>query len=252
MHQKNIPLSTKLFALAAMDPDSPQGIALKMLAEQQARDEKRKASQNARKAKSRAKSVTVTPPVTVTVTVTNKEQIQQLEPVNVTNPENGYISYNYIETIKEEVIRKKESKKECAREGNFDLWYEAYPRKTAKADAKKAYLKALKRASADQIMDGLNRYKASIAPDFDPKFHPYPATWLNRGRWEDEYPVVPLVAKPRTWREERKHVLDKLKQFADSPDRANEPQVGGPLGQSDNPFISNDWGRDGRVRSGLG
>lgn len=72
-------LSNRLFQIAAMDPDSPIGIALKLVAEQQEALEKRQASGRSRTAKWREKrhgdchgDVTVTRHGDVTVTVTEK------------------------------------------------------------------------------------------------------------------------------------------------------------------------------------
>jgi len=63
----------------------------------------------------------------------------------------------------------------------FSNWYLNYPRKQAKAAAEKAFAK-LEPADTLAAFDGL------LAFDFptDPKFIPYPATWLNQRRWEDQ------------------------------------------------------------------
>ena len=64
--------------------------------------------------------------------------------------------------------------------GQFDEFWTQYPKKVAKKTALKAYEKALKSASHQEIMTGLAKYKP------DPKYICNPATWLNQGRWEDE------------------------------------------------------------------
>jgi uncharacterized protein YdaU (DUF1376 family) len=77
-------------------------------------------------------------------------------------------------------------------EKQFEAFWAAYPKKRAKADAQKAFLKALKRATVHDIAKGLKRDK--ISADWvkdDGKFIPYPASWLNAARWEDEN-VVPF------------------------------------------------------------
>jgi len=70
----------------------------------------------------------------------------------------------------------------------FDIFWAAYPRKVAKADAVKAWNKI----NPDEILVNLivtkiDEYKNSN--DWlkdDGQFIPYPATWLNKKRWEDE------------------------------------------------------------------
>ena len=62
----------------------------------------------------------------------------------------------------------------------FERWYGAYPRKDGRIAAEKAYRRALRRATADELDAGLARYRFSD----DPKYIPLPATWLNQGRWD--------------------------------------------------------------------
>lgn len=66
----------------------------------------------------------------------------------------------------------------------FNRFWEAYPRKTAKQDAVKAFgkLKA-DEALLETMLAALEKQKAQWD---DPKYIPHPATWLNGHRWEDE------------------------------------------------------------------
>jgi hypothetical protein len=73
----------------------------------------------------------------------------------------------------------------------FDAFWAAYPRKTGKDGARRAYAKAVKRADHDEIMAGLLRY----AFPADVHYQPHPATWLNDGRWQDEQPTPPPTAQ---------------------------------------------------------
>ena len=63
-------------------------------------------------------------------------------------------------------------------------------RRVGKDEAVKAYDKALRRASAAQILLGAHRMAND--PNLPEKqFIPHPATWLNRGGWQDEpYPAA--------------------------------------------------------------
>lgn len=66
----------------------------------------------------------------------------------------------------------------------FDAFWQAYPRRTAKADARKAWAKACTKADPDAIVEGARRYAAD--PNLPPaEYVPHPATWLNGERWAD-------------------------------------------------------------------
>lgn len=68
----------------------------------------------------------------------------------------------------------------------FEFWSE-YPRPEAKGAARRAYVRALKRATAADILLGLRAYPFSQ----EPRFQPHPATWLNQDRWLREDPSAP-------------------------------------------------------------
>ena len=76
--------------------------------------------------------------------------------------------------------------------GFADFWA-AYPRRTGKGAAEKAWVAATKIAQPAAILSALAGQ--TFSPD--PKFIPHPATWLNQRRWEDEAP------KPRMTLSER-------------------------------------------------
>lgn len=66
----------------------------------------------------------------------------------------------------------------------FEKFWTAYPRRQAKAEALRAYRKALKISSAEVILAGAAQYGTD--PYLPPKqFVPMPATWLNQERWDD-------------------------------------------------------------------
>jgi len=70
----------------------------------------------------------------------------------------------------------------------FDEFWKLYPRKEAKAAARKAWDKVTQKIEPQEIIDGLTAY--SFSPD--PKFRPLPASWINGQRWEDEASVHQL------------------------------------------------------------
>jgi len=65
----------------------------------------------------------------------------------------------------------------------FIDWYLEYPRKASKGMAEKAYAKARKIATAEELVEGAIRYRED--PNRDPSFTKLPATWLNGKCWED-------------------------------------------------------------------
>ena len=65
----------------------------------------------------------------------------------------------------------------------FSTFWLMYPRKVGKLAAQKAFEKALKSATPQEIFEGVTRYLRDCGSD--PKFITHPSTWLNQGRWMD-------------------------------------------------------------------
>ena len=82
--------------------------------------------------------------------------------------------------------RKSSAKKKKDLE-DFDKFWAAYPRKTAKGGARKAFAKALKKTTIDILMSAVEKqkYQEQWTKD-DGTYIPHPATWLNQECWEDE------------------------------------------------------------------
>lgn len=80
----------------------------------------------------------------------------------------------------------------------FDLFWKYYPIKVGKAAALKAWLKAIKIESADEILAGAIRYADD--PNRHPSFTAHAATWLNAHRWNDSA-LPPRVLTPEERRE---------------------------------------------------
>ena len=78
----------------------------------------------------------------------------------------------------------------------FDPWWSAYPRKVGKTAAHKAYLRSLRSVSALVLLEAAERYRDD--PNRDPEFTAHPATWLNRGSWDDEPLPARNGSKPST------------------------------------------------------
>ena len=76
------------------------------------------------------------------------------------------------------------SESKCVSAG-FDLFWDAYPKKKSKQAAEKAFKKV--KVPVEVLMAAVERQKQSKDWLKDGgQFIPYPATWLNQGRWEDE------------------------------------------------------------------
>jgi hypothetical protein len=90
---------------------------------------------------------------------------------------------NIILTIKEP------SKKQA--DNDFEKFWDLYPKKIAKGDAVKAWNKAIKSKTADELLKLTKAYAEGKLPEL--KYIPYPASWLNKGLYES---VEVAEAKP--------------------------------------------------------
>ena len=73
----------------------------------------------------------------------------------------------------------------------FDEFWKLYPKKIAKADALKAWSKATKTKTADELLKLTKAYAEGKLPE--DKYIPYPASWLNKELYES---VEVAEAKP--------------------------------------------------------
>jgi hypothetical protein len=64
----------------------------------------------------------------------------------------------------------------------FNAFWNLYPKKVAKADALKAWNKATKKKTADELIALTKAYSESKLPDMT--YIPYPASWLNKELYE--------------------------------------------------------------------
>lgn len=90
---------------------------------------------------------------------------------------------------------------------SFELFWSAYPRRTKKAPAKTAFVRALKKTTLDAMLTALEWQREQESwNDRDEcgvlRYVPHPSTWLNQERWDDERPqkrstaaIVPLMAR---------------------------------------------------------
>lgn len=83
---------------------------------------------------------------------------------------------------------------------DFDAFWAEYPRKVGKTAARKAFTRALAVAPQERIMQALNDLKEAVEGK-DSQFTPYPAKWLNDGRWDDE-PALAQTTAGTPWSKE--------------------------------------------------
>lgn len=106
---------------------------------------------------------------------------------NVANSENEYEIENEYENDNSIKSNSKKEEKEDNAE-RFALFWKAYPRKVAKANAEKAWNKL--KADTElfgEIMSALEIQKRSSQWNKDDgQFIPHASTWLNQRRWEDD------------------------------------------------------------------
>jgi hypothetical protein len=79
----------------------------------------------------------------------------------------------------------------------FEEFWEAYPRKTGKGAAEKAYEKIKPSKELHETMIRAVR-SAALSRQWKKdggQFIPYPATWLNQKRWEDEITPEPIYSE---------------------------------------------------------
>lgn len=90
----------------------------------------------------------------------------------------------------------------------FDLFWNNYPRKTAKGAARKAWEK-IKPEEQEQVAKAAALFAAD--PNRDETYTPHPATWLNAERWLDE----PLPPRKQSQEEIRAYELTRAREKAE-------------------------------------
>jgi hypothetical protein len=121
---------------------------------------------------------------------------------------NGTINGHKEEQLLEKNTKERKTNKE---KDLFDSFYSEYPRKSAPGDAFKAFKSALRRASYEDIIAGLLRYKAGDLPE--KRFIPYPATWLRGDSWENEIAPSPDSEAARRTEERKQRDRESSKAY---------------------------------------
>lgn len=78
------------------------------------------------------------------------------------------------------------------RDDEFLEFWKAYPKKVGKKAAREAWKNAKDRPALDKILDAIAKAKGwNDWTKEKGRYIPHPATWLNKGRWDDEVFVPP-------------------------------------------------------------
>ncbi len=85
---------------------------------------------------------------------------------------------------------------------DFDRFWSAYPRRDNKANALKAWHKAVKKAPAEAIIAAAERFRDW--PGRTPQFTAHGSTWLNGERWNDE--LDPNAGRPTPTRQHQPYM----------------------------------------------
>lgn len=128
----------------------------------------------------------------------NRSNRTIIEVINYENYQNGTVNDTVNDTVNGTVndtvnghnIRNKEYKniRNNMYDEKFLEFYNLYPRKVEKQKAHTAYLKAIKKVSHEEIMQGVQNYIDEINyKKTESQYIKHPSTWLNAGCWEDNY-----------------------------------------------------------------
>lgn len=108
-------------------------------------------------------------------------------------PDTDYTDTSNPTLISNEVKVSKEVNKQAASPVGFAEFWTAYPRKKGKAEAEKAFAKAIKLTDLDTLLLAIKLQSSELKwhDKANERYIPHPATWLNARRWEDSAPQKP-------------------------------------------------------------
>lgn len=145
-----------------------------------------------------------------------------LRKVNVNSLDKNKIRLDKEEDIDNSIYAQKEivieAKKEIKTdpidpEKAFEIFYKAYPRKVAKPNVIKWFKKHKPSAQLlSEMLVAIEKFKKTDDWIKDGgKFIPYPATWLNAKRWEDDFAVETMSKQEQRYRQ----TMKDLEMFSD-------------------------------------
>ncbi len=105
---------------------------------------------------------------------------------------------------------------------DFDKFWAAYPRKVAKAEARKAWAQtaSIRPDTNSLIKAVLSHCRTEQWMKSNGAFIPHAATWLRGERWEDVYEVsLPDVVNDKPWHETATGIVRKGQELGISSDQ---------------------------------
>lgn len=121
------------------------------------------------------------------------------------------------ELIKENYKKTNQSDFENFADNGFEDFWDAYPRKVAKAKAREAYLKAIQKTTPEQLAKKARAY--ADEPGRDDAFTKHPATWLNAEGWDDYY----AADRRETAEQKRLAELEATRRMIAETERPRQP-----------------------------
>lgn len=115
---------------------------------------------------------------------TNVQPDEPLTPETFSQP-NRKRSASRTAIINEGINEEVDNERNNEPQSSFDEFWRTYPHKAGKFAARTAFAKALKLASAEEIISGARAY-ADQQRGRDPKFTAHAKNWLRDGRWSDD------------------------------------------------------------------
>lgn len=94
---------------------------------------------------------------------------------------------NNKQTTTTKEVKKERNKDIKTYDQNFDQFWEQYPRKISKEQARKTWNKLHLEHDLDLILEGLERAKKYDGRFRDKQYTPHASTWLNARGWEDNF-----------------------------------------------------------------
>lgn len=120
-------------------------------------------------------------------------------------------------------VTKKQQAAQAQIDAQFNIFWDAYPRKVAKPRCRKIFERVCYgKVAINVLVDAINRYKkTSQWQNEGGTYIPHPSTWLNGRQWEDDIDALPkpIKANGKCRDEERDYsdiesrIIDPLKDW---------------------------------------
>lgn len=111
---------------------------------------------------------------------------------------------------------------------DFEQFWAAYPRKVAKAEARKAWkqTQAVRPDIAKLLSSIVSACKTEQWMRGNGQFIPHAATWLRGERWEDDYEIkLPDVVNEKPWNETWAGIVEKGKELGILESQFEQPYL---------------------------